>query len=504
MSFKIVIITAISFIVLSCSNHVDTSKAISLGTTPAIFPDYTNVTIPNNIAPLNFSISEKGSDYRAVIKPEIGKELLIKSKKGIIKFPMKKWKKMLAQNKGKSLIITVLVKDESKQWKKFEPFALEVSPHEIDSHLAYRLINVGYILWKKLGLYQRDLTTFKQKPIMVNRNTNGNCMNCHSFSQNNPETMLFHMRGDFSGTIISENNDITKLNTKTPYTMAAGAYPSWHPNGKHIAMSVNLINQWFHGVDKRNEVYDKASDIVVYDIDKNMITTSPVVSTKNRENLPCWSADGKHIYFCSSIPITDTIAWEDMKYDLMRVSFDVETNTWGEVEPVLLASEIGGTISFPKTSPDGEWLLFTKASHGYFTIFNETSDLYMLNLRTNEYFPFPYNTQEVESFHSWSSNGKWFVFSSKSIDGLCTRPFFAYFDNGKFSKPFVLPQKDPLFYKSFKDNYNVPELITGEVKLNKRELLKTARGKAKPVQFDPNVNVDGLSGASKIDETTLH
>ena len=67
-----------------------------------------------------------------------------------------------------------------------------------------------------------------------------------------------------------------------------------------------------------------------------------------------------------------------------------------------------------------------------------------------------------------------------------------------------MPQKDPLFYNSFKDNYNVPELVNGAISINKSELLKVARGKSTPANFDPTVDVDGLSGASRIVKPGLH
>jgi hypothetical protein len=499
------LIGTLALLFFACNQPVKESASKQMNSLPSIFPDYNAITIPVNIAPLNFHIDEKGTDFQAQIHASNGKPITINSSDGTIAIPMKKWKKLLKENTGNTLEVDVFVKDGNAKWNKYQPLKITVSPDEIDSHLAYRLINVGYIYWKKMGLYQRDLTSFKETPIMLNQNTNGNCMNCHSFRQNDPTTLMFHMRGEFGGTVIAKDGKIEKVNTKTPYTMAAGVYPSWHPDGIHIAYSVDMVKQWFHGVDMRNEVYDRASDLVVYNTETKEMTTSPKVSTKSRETLPFWSPDGKYIYYISTQPLVDTIDWNEVRYDLLRIAYDTKTSTWGNVDTILLAKDVQGSISFPFISPDGKWLMFTKASHGYFTIFNSTSDLYLLNLETRQISQFDYNSTEVDSYHTWSSNSRWVVFSSKRIDGLCTRPFFTHVDeNGKFTKPFVLPQKDPLFYQSFKENYNRPEMIKGAVKLNKKQLLEASRGEAQPIQFDPTVDVNGLSGASKIEQKVIH
>ncbi|MBN1924353.1 MAG: PD40 domain-containing protein [Prolixibacteraceae bacterium] len=499
-----IIVTAIIMSVISCSDGRDIEDFIQRDEHPLIFPDYTNITVPPNIAPLNFYIDEDADAYRVKLTSPDGSSLIINSDNGVIKFPFSRWKKILKNHAGRDLVIDVFVKKE-KTWNKYQPFNISISNDEIDSHLAYRLINVGYILWKKMGLYMRDVTSFEEKPIMVNRNTGGNCMNCHSFCKGNPEKAMFHMRAKHAGTMIFTGDSIKKINTKTPYTMSAGVYPSWHPDGKHIAYSIDIVNQWFHGVDKRNEVYDKASDIIVYNIETNTVTTSPDISTKNRETLPCWSPDGKFLYYCSTLPINDSIGWLEVKYDLLRISFNTETNEWGKPDTVLTSEDVGGSITFPRVSPDGKFLAFTRGSHGYFTIYNSTSDIYLLDLETGTFEKCAFNSGDVDSFHSWSQNSRWLVFSSKRLDGLCTRPFFTYIDaKGQSTKPFVMPQKDPLFYKSFKNNYNVPELATGPFIVNRPALLQKAKGNASPVQFDPLVDVSALSGATRIEERLLH
>ena len=77
------------------------------------------------------------------------------------------------------------------------------------------------------------------------------------------------------------------------------------------------------------------------------------------------------------------------------------------------------------------------------------------------------NSNNTESFHDWSTNSRWFVFSSRRDDGLYTRLYIAHIDaNGKASKPFMLPQRNPMqnVYNLF--SYNVPEFIIRPVKIN--------------------------------------
>jgi hypothetical protein len=133
--------------------------------------------------------------------------------------------------------------------------------------------------------------------------------------------------------------------------------------------------------------------------------------------------------------------------------------------------------------------MFTMSDYGYFTIHHPMADLYLLNLDTRVYNKMEVNSPQTDSYHCFSSTGSWFVFSSKRMDGLFTRPFFSHLDeNGKASKPFVLPQKDPEFYSTFIKNYNVPELITGEVKVSSLAIRDKVIEDALPAKIDPSVD----------------
>jgi len=107
------------------------------------------------------------------------------------------------------------------------------------------------------------------------------------------------------------------------------------------------------------------------------------------------------------------------------------------------------------------------------------------------------NSDFAESNHAWSSTGRWLVVGSKRIDGTFTRPYFAHFDgDGHFSKPFVLPQKNPDFYNDFLMNYNNSDFIKDKVKTSQTDWRNAIRGKAEHIKADASVSVDGLSGAT--------
>ena len=148
-------------------------------------------------------------------------------------------------NKGKAFFVTITTK-EGDEWTKWAPFSVYISDQAIDSHLVYRLIEPGYEKWHIVGIYQRNLESFDEQPIIRNDMTGYNCMNCHSFCMGDPGQMMFHMRAANGGTYIVQDKKISKLNTKTNGTISNMTYPFWHPSGRYITTSVNDIKQFFH------------------------------------------------------------------------------------------------------------------------------------------------------------------------------------------------------------------------------------------------------------------
>lgn len=473
-------------LLMACSEPVLVKK--NLEVQPVIFPDYVGVTIPSNIAPLNFELKNQCQDARALITSET-ETIEVKAKKGnSFVIPVSKWKKILQFSTGKSIGVTIQAKVDG-EWIAYAPFNIDVANEPIDSWLAYRLIEPGYELWNHMGIYQRNLENYTEDAIVENKMSGNNCMNCHSFCMQNPDKMLFHMRETYPCTILIDGDKVEKLNTKTEQTISPLVYPSWHPSGKYVAFSVNKTKQSFHMNDKnRVEVFDSASDVVVYDTEKHEIVTSPLLSSESSfETFPTFSPDGKRLFFCTAQARPMPREYNEVKYSLCSVSFDPSARRFGTtVDTLYNAVADGKSVSFPRVSPDGKYLLFTLSGYGNFSIWHKDADLYMLNLAANHIYPLDsVNSDDVESYHSWSSNSRWIVFSSRRIDGLYTRPFFAYVDeDGQTHKPFLLPQEDSEFYFRFMKSYNIPEFITGKVNQQGRVLgLKAKEDKGIDVKF---------------------
>jgi hypothetical protein len=484
-----------------CSSPEKEAGIQSVGRLPSIHPDYAGIVLPPNIAPLNFSITEAGEEFVVLIHSKQGEPIRIQSSSASIEIPMDPWKRLLAENRGQQLILNIFMKNKAGQWSRFDSLVNQISNENSDSYVAYRKFGPLFNQWRKMGIYQRHLDSFEEKPILFNQlTTYKNCMNCHNFWQNGTERWLMHMRYD-PGTfmLLTINDEIKKIDTRTKFNKSPGGYVAWHPSGNLIAFSVGPPLQFFHTTGETRDELDRALDIIVYDVRTNTVTTVPQLSSKERvEVWPAWTPDGRYLYFCSAPKVEtfyvksqtgeDTLLFDKIQYDLMRISYNYQNGTWGELETVISAKEFGLSIAEPKISPDGKFLMFTASLYGSFPIFHSSADLYLLNLINGQRERLALNSERAEGYHSWSSNSRWIVFSSKREDGQFTRLYLSHIDSlGNTSKPFILPQKDPLFYDSYLEIYNVPEFIREPVRVSPQALTKAAYSPALPAQLDTNV-----------------
>ncbi|MCF7973822.1 MAG: hypothetical protein K9N55_08410 [Phycisphaerae bacterium] len=452
-------------------------------------PDYSHAVIPPNIAPLNFSILEPGLLYCARIFSAQGEPIEIFSQKSCIQIPQAAWHNLLKNNVGQALHMDIFVKREDHQWRRFQTISHEIAREAIDGFLVYRKMHPTHLRVKgRIGIYCRDLSNYKESIVLDGMSYENGCVNCHSFCQQNPDNMLLGARSDKYGvgTLLVEDGVARKIDTKFGYT-------SWHPSARLAVYSINKLPMFYHS--SRNEPRDTVdlnSLLACYHNDTKTVVIEPKLAQKEYlENWPVWSGDGKYLYFCRAPkPWSDDTPsppaqFDQIKYDLVRIAYDLQTNTWGDIEIVLSSRETGKSVGMPRCSPDGRWLTFCLFDYGYLPTWQENSDLYLMDLKTSGdavpgYRRLEINSPKSESWLTWSSNSRWIVFSSKRLHGVFTRLFISYVDQrGKVHKPVVLPQQDPTFYESCLLSFNTAELVIKAPHVTGERLAKVFRSKEK-------------------------
>jgi len=460
---------------------VSAEECIAVGRPAKIKPDYTNTVIPPNIAPLNFVVLEPGTRYQVTIRSRSGEAIRVLSKTSKIQIPLRPWRALLGGNRGEQLFFDVYVKGPDEQWQRYETIANKIAAESIDSHIAYRLITPIYNYWRNVAVYQRNLENFDESTVFDARPMDNGCVNCHSFLNNNPDKMILGIRTKPYGSsaLFAENGKVTKLSTKFGHT-------AWHPSGRVVAYSLYDVRQIFHLVRPEvRDVMELDSSLAYYLRDAQSVKTDPVISDKHTlETHPTWGPQGRYLYYASAPmlwadqePMLPPAHYDELQYDLLRVSYDLETDRWGEPETVLSARDAELSILFPRISPDGRFALVSMCQYSCFPSFQPNSDLYLIDLTTRQPRRLDNaNSEQAESWHSWSSNNRWIAFSSKRPEGIFSRVHFSYIDeSGKDHKAFIMPQKDPTFYDSFVYLYNLPELITGPVTVSRNALARAVR-----------------------------
>ena len=499
----------------ACAGRPDPIEGYKMaGRPPHIRPDYTDTVIPPNIAPLNFHIEEPGAQYAVTIRSANGAPIMVRSNDGRVRMPLRRWKRLLSANRGEPLHFDVRIRSSDGAWRRFQPITNRIAREDIDGYLVYRQHNVMYSYYERMTLRQRRIENFDESLLLDNASFDDGCMNCHTFLNGGTERMILQVRSgqrDYgSGMLLIADGVVSKVNARPGFNPKSPAFASWHPRGRAIAFSVNTVMQFFHpaGTEVREGI-DMGSDLAVYRFDVGRVTSSPEVARPDRlETWPAWAPDGQYLYFCSAPLLwagTDWVppeGYDRARYDLMRVRCDLEAGQWGEPEVVLASEELGLSISQPRFSPDGRLLIFCGMQHGMFPIFDPGSDLYLLDMQTRDWSRMACNSERSESWHSWSSNGRWIAFSSKRGDGLFIKVYFSYVDaDGTAHKAFVLPQKDPDFYQSFIRIYHLPELVREPVPVRREEIagpIRSARWAGPPATLTgatPRAGSQGGTGA---------
>lgn len=439
-----------------------------------IYPEYQDVTIPPNIAPLNFMLcNEQAKAVHVLVEGSHGSfEISNRGRKVI--FDEQQWHAFLSDEQGKEVKVTVTASEDGA-WYRYPSFVWHVAEEPIDGYLTYRLIEPGYEVWHKIQIEERSIESFETKTLANHEQLNNQCMNCHIHGGDKGQYSLFHLRGENGGTILNRDGRLRKLTLRSKGMDGGAVYGDIHPSGRYGVFSTNEIIPALHTMgNKRLEVFDTKSDLCVADFDNDRMILSPLVADSTRlETFPCFSADGKSVYYCGAPLVQQPDSTKILKYSICRIAFDDVNGQWGEVVDTIWNARLeNGSASFPKLSPDGRYLLFTRSDYGTFPIWHRESDLYRIDLKSQEVVCLTEtNSNRSDTYHTWSSNCRWIAFASKRGDGQYGRVYFAYMGaDGRTCKAFVLPQADPEMDDLNFKSYNIPDLSATPVPFSTREV----------------------------------
>ena len=261
----------VRILILLLAASCTSQEAVPTDVLPDIWPDYAGVTIPRSIAPLNFEV--RVADAVQAVLSNGSREVRVRG--SFVGIPLRKWRSLTAA--GDSLTVQVKARIDG-QWRAYLPLSIHLSDDPVDLSLVYRRVDPGYETYARMGIYQRDLASFREKALFENTRIDPGCVNCHSFAHCDPASMQLHFRGGKGGTLIhSEAYGSDVYNMSNPLTLGA-VYPYWHPSGRYIAYSVNDIRQSFHNLpSKVLEVYDLESDVVLYDVETRTVLVEPLL-----------------------------------------------------------------------------------------------------------------------------------------------------------------------------------------------------------------------------------
>jgi len=480
---------ALGLFAQACAQPAAADQVVLVPRLPHISPDYAGLVIPPNIAPLNFAVKETGTEFYVRLQGRTGTAVTVSSRGPEIRFPLKPWKELVSASRNAEIHIEVLAGTNGRSWRRFLTITNRVAAEPIDPVLIYRKIHPAHNSWSEMGLYQRDLGTFQETAILENRRFDNDCCHCHSLRNNNPQAMLVLIRStSYKNSLLVISNGLAEA------IQGPGSFPVWHPVGDVIAAAFGKPRLLLHAA-LRNDMRDIAeleSWIGCFRLGEGRVTRVPAGDSGRLVGFPTWSPDGGYLYYCSAPnPLTNSTisiydCYSTVRYDLMRIPYDLARNEWGKPEMVLSAAEIGGSVAQPRISPDGHWLFFCRTAYGCWPTYDPGSDLYGIDLSAltggHQLISrkLELNSGQCESWLSWSSNSRWVVFSSKREAPLLNRPHLAYVSaSGHCSKPFILPQEDPGYYDSLLKTYTIPTLATGPVRVSQLSLLRALKSSHK-------------------------
>lgn len=501
----------------------------------AIIPAYADsIVLPPNIAPLGFTPADPGYTIASVrfsafvyaeadtTATEVGAVVFDPWPEKFEAGHLRQWHELLASAENGFIRVDITAYPDGRpdSLQAFPPLHWFIADEPIDPYLVYRTSIFEDASYHHLVIEQKNLENFETKPLLDNFMMNNNCMNCHACEGNNINNFIVHLRTTLPGTLLAKDGELTKLRIPDEYPGLRLVYPSWRKGGDFIAFSTNQVYSQHFSMPRRKGLVtvDTLGDIVLLDTKTLELFSCPELTDGEYDDVfPCFSADGRSLFFCRA-PARGTEAearalarerqqarhsaadslffrsdgqladWMDiadkrienanaLRADLMQIDFDPETRQFSNLRTVVRFSDLNLSATMPFASPDGEYLVVSALPTTTFSV-QVMGDLYKVYL--NEGYRIEplhsLNTDGSETFHTFSSNGRWMVFASNRETLSIPELYISYIKAGSFAKPFILPQAETDFYARNLRAFLFPFLSTEPAAFDAQKTAGAAHG----------------------------
>jgi tetratricopeptide (TPR) repeat protein len=540
---------------IACSENGDVAQIIDLmekngaGAKLEISYPHNNTIYPPEIAAPTIMWEDKNNSKQWIVYFKLNNEIFAKS--DILINPQWRpdsalWESIKAETIEKEASLTIIGFNKSDEEGKLpeniissSSLSFKTSKDSVGAPIFYRTVTLpfGYavdhletISWRlgDISKYDNPSAVMEKLPV---------CGNCHSFSVDGTTIGMDVDYGNDKGSYfmnkiskqmkLEVDNIITWSDYKRDDKEGTfGLLSQVSPDGRY-SLSTVKDRSIFVRIDELDysQLFFPIKGIIgIYDSKTKQFSSLPGANDPQYcQSNPAWRADGKEIIFARApyfriaeveeskqVIIPTELAQnfingkQDYKYDLYRIPFN--NGQGGTAVPIKGASNNGMSNFFAKYSPDGKWIVFTQAKN--FMLLQPDAKLYIIPAEGGKPRLMNCNNPNtMNSWHSWSPNGKWIVFSSKAR-GPYTQLYLTHIDaKGNDSPPVLIENMAhkelacniPEFVnikqggiekieEFFMDNDNY-SFISGKTKLDKGDLDGALKDVNRALQSDPNNDV---------------
>ena len=224
-----------------------------------------------------------------------------------------------------------------------------------------------------------------------------------------------------------------------------------------------LYSTNFNSIQFSQVFYPTRGILAWYDRDAKTMRPLPGADDPNYvQTSAFWSPDGKYLVYSRALARdpdppgvpkpqhANDPEETQIQYDLYRIPFN--EGRGGVAVPVLGASSNGMSNDFPKVSPDGKWIVWVQNKNGL--LMRPDSRLFMVPFEGGKPRLMNCNLSLMNSWHSFSPNGRWLAFSSKAR-GPYTQLMLTHIDADGNDSPAVIVDNTTAANRAV----NIPEFV---------------------------------------------